>query len=254
MKKVFLCMMAFFFASICSATAGFSFYIGSTGVDCYADGTPVLPGERYGLVYVAPGKAFGGIYSDGTLKDEIDNTLFPIAVRADAGSRLPICSYTMDGAYAGGTFYLVVFDTRTPDGGVNGSVVNGWGIAASLAVPASSAGAAKRAEIVGPLAASSSAAVSSSATLAPSVPAGAVIEKMDFVGDEVWLTVRNTGSAAYYAAAGAENLDASSFETQGVKTAVKGAAAADDTIIVKFPKNDKNAYFFKVKGGTLMNL
>lgn len=258
MKKVFLGLVAVLAASICSA--GFSFCIGSEGEDRYADGTRVLPGEHYGLVRVPTGKSFDGIRSDGSLVNPETNQLFPIAVTADGKFRLPICSYTMDESLTGATFYLVLFDTRTPDGSVNGPIVNGWAVVASVNLPKSSTGSgtASASRIEKSVYATAENGSTSdkfhAASLTDSVPAGAIIEKMDFVGDEVWLTVRNTGSDAYYAAAGAENLSGSDFETQGTKTAVRGAADADDTIIVKFPKSDKNAHFFKVKGGTLMNL
>ena len=251
MKQFAFSVVALLMASISTAMASFTFCIGSEGVDRYADGTPVLPGERYGLVYVAPGKAFDGVYSDGTLKNTVDDALFPVAVRADEKSSLPICHYEMDDAYAGGTFYLVVFDTRTPDGGVNGSVINGWGTAASLSVASSSAGATRTGGHVASLEASAPAVASSAATLAPSVPANAGIEKMEITDDAIVLTVRNTGSAAYYAAAGADALDGSAFESAGFKNAVTGNP--DGMITVSYPKNS-NARFFKVKGGTLMNL
>ena len=257
MNKFAACLIATFTALLCSA-AGFSFCIGSAGIDRYADGTPVLPGERYGLVLVPAGKTFYGVRSDGTLVNPAANILYPIAITANAQHCLPVCSYTLKDSCARGTAYLVLFDTRTPTGGVDGPVTNGWGLAAlSVAIPSGQESSASATRTIAPVYATASdgasVRVSNSATLPASVPASAVIEKMDFVGDEVRLTVRDTGAAAYYAVAGAEDLTGSAFKTTGTASAVRGADNAGETITVTYPKNAK-ARFFKIRGGTLMDL
>ena len=257
MNKFAVCLVVTFATTLCSA-AGFSFCIGSAGIDRYADGTPVHPGEHYGLVIAPAGKTFYGVRSDGTLVNPAENILYPIAVTADAQHRLPVCSYTLDASCAGGTAYLVLFDTRTPNGGVDGPVTNGWGLAASsVALPAGPASSATATRTIAPVYATASGdasiRVSHSAPLPASVPVRAFIEKMEFAGDEVRLTVRDTSAAAYYAVAGAEDLSGSAFKTKGTISAVRGADTPGETITVTFPKNAK-ACFFKIRGGTLMDL
>ena len=45
--------------------------ISTPGPDTYADGTPVLVGESYLLVYANQGATFQGLYMDGTLVDPL---------------------------------------------------------------------------------------------------------------------------------------------------------------------------------------
>ncbi len=113
--------------------------ISTPGPDTYADGTPVLVGESYLLVYVNQGATFQGLYMDGTLVDP-ENNKIAIKARAVEGAK---CGYTpiqypAELFPAGGSWVLVVLDSRTADGAVGGLVAGqGTGVA-TVAVSAQS--------------------------------------------------------------------------------------------------------------------
>ena len=112
--------------------------ISTPGPDSYADGTPVLVGERYLLVYVKQGATFQGLYMDGTLVDPENNKIATKAF-AEEGSK---CAYTPIQYPAelfpeGGSWVIVVLDTRMSDGAIGGLVA---GLGAGVATGAASAG------------------------------------------------------------------------------------------------------------------
>lgn len=116
----------------------------SSGVDTYGDGvTPVLDGECYALVWIAPDCDFAGFRYDGTLVDAVNNDI------VSDGDFYYICPCAKDGksprlafivkesyrnAHKSGSYCVVVLDTRTTSAtlaGLNddGTLrrVNGWG-------------------------------------------------------------------------------------------------------------------------------
>lgn len=84
----------------------------SMGPDCYADGTTVLDGERYALVWTADG-SFDGFKTDGTAAAENEKVLLtaPLA----KGGRCPMTVFQVDSKVAphGGSYYVYLLDTRT---------------------------------------------------------------------------------------------------------------------------------------------
>ena len=69
---------------------GDTFPVFTDGIDLYEDGTQVLDGERYALVYVAEGQTFGGFLTDGTLADPANNKIVTDKLYAKGGK----CEYT----------------------------------------------------------------------------------------------------------------------------------------------------------------
>ena len=92
------------------------------GPDTYKDGTPVKDGEFYALVWVAKGAAFQGFNADGTLVAKEGNELIAAVPFAENG-HLAFCKKQLGAAdmarYDGGTFELVMLDTRNADGTVS---------------------------------------------------------------------------------------------------------------------------------------
>jgi hypothetical protein len=92
------------------------------GPDAYADGTPVVPGETYALVYVKAGGAFQGVRPDGTLVSP-DNVVVTTSVATDEHRCLtkqiqyPVSLYP-----AGGQWLVVLLDTRSSASSVGGLV------------------------------------------------------------------------------------------------------------------------------------
>ena len=125
-------------AAIDDALLSFS----TVGPDKYADGTDVLPGECYALVWSADGQ-FEGIKADGTTIDPADKVVLvaPVAKQGANGMYCPAVLYQVDKAFAeshaSGQYAVYILDTRVKAadgtvsvGGVdeNGAlkVVNGY--------------------------------------------------------------------------------------------------------------------------------
>lgn len=92
------------------------------GIDKYADGSRVLPGESYALVWTANGSTFGGLTADCTPVSETDKVVMvaPLAKRG----RCPVTVVEIDAndakQYENGKFSLYLLDTRVK--GANGVV------------------------------------------------------------------------------------------------------------------------------------
>ena len=116
----------------------------TTGPDCYADGSPVMEGEVYALVWTRDGATFAGLLADGTLVNPADSEIVLAQPNARqkvvGGETVGYCYPTLfqvPRAYfedhAEGRYELVLLDTRTTgaDGvtrpaGLPGCV-RGWG-------------------------------------------------------------------------------------------------------------------------------
>ena len=87
------------------------------GPDKYADGTAVLPGECYALVWSPDGK-FDGIKADGTTVDSADAVVLvaPVAKLGENGMCCPPLLYQVDAARAAGLadgqYAVYLLDTR----------------------------------------------------------------------------------------------------------------------------------------------
>ena len=88
----------------------------SEGPDVYADGTDVMVGEVYALVWTKAA-AFAGFNADGTLVNDADKLVcaLPIAkARPNGGTYCPPVVVTLKNPeqYAGGNFSVYLLDTR----------------------------------------------------------------------------------------------------------------------------------------------
>ena len=112
-----LALMAFMLTALtCFGAANDLIIAFSTpGVDKYSDGTTVLDGERYALVWAANGKTFGGIKADGTAVDAADKVIAIAPVAKDG--RCPLTIFEINASFAkaleGGSYSLYLLDTRT---------------------------------------------------------------------------------------------------------------------------------------------
>ena len=98
------------FAGMGDALLSFS----TQGPDKYADGTTVLDGERYALVWTADGAEFGGFKADGTLVSENDRVVILASLAKDGHcppTLFQVSEATVD-ALQGGTYGVYLLDTR----------------------------------------------------------------------------------------------------------------------------------------------
>ena len=114
-----------------------TFPLSTPGPDVYADGTPVLVGETYLLVYLKPGCEFKGVLMDGALVDSVNNVIAAkgYAVQGAKCGYKPI-QYASELYPASGKWMIVLLDTRDASGTVGGLVA---AVGASVTTTAPSA-------------------------------------------------------------------------------------------------------------------
>ena len=123
---------------LCHAFAGIEDKVlrfSTPGVDCYADGSPVVDGECYALVWSPKGTVFSGFNADGTAASTNDRVVLAAALAKggrcrDALFQVPAEEYA---ELEGGEWAVCLVDTRKADGvpaGVKDNAplrVNRWG-------------------------------------------------------------------------------------------------------------------------------
>ena len=230
-------------AAIDDALLAFS----TVGPDKYADGTTVLDGECYALVWTQNGATFGGIAADGTAVAETDKIVLVAPVAK--GGRCPNVLFQIDSAMADaladGTYGVYLLDTRVvadgvtkPAGVKNGkpSLVNGYGLATEATkVGKATAGGAMTAvekETAGGQAVAAGAA-------APKGVKQPNITSLKIEGDYVKLTVQNL--PGFMRVSSGANVSAD--DTQGAAQATDGKS---NEVILYAPKAAGGSGFFKV--------
>ena len=210
-SKILAAALAALFVRFADAAQGDALLAFSTkGPDKYADGTSVLEGEVYALVWVRNGCEFKGVDLNGAAVDAENNAVvaaLPLARRSIVRKNAVHCPFTLfqiDASFAashtGGSFSLVLLDTRSSNGcggfkvsGVGG-VVQGWGEVEGSRVkvlPAATAFATNAAQLGAKV-------LSQSA-----VPSGDSVSKPEVTGIRVEdglvkLTVKGTDSRLLY--------------------------------------------------------
>lgn len=208
----------------------------TNGPDKYADGSQVLDGETYALVWTKDGATFQGIKADGTAVGDNKVVLkAPVA----KGGKCPFIKFEIDEEYAeqnfkGGTWGVYLLDTRTfaatlgADGkpvatGALGSAVNGYGAVAT---------ASTATQFV------SANAATTKAVEAPADKGEVKIRDIKLVDGKVFIYVSGTVSSAAYAVAEGATPDAMTTQSAEVGN------TAGDMIIVRDQK--AGGAFFKV--------
>ena len=165
----------------------------TTGPDKYADGTTVVDGEYYALVYTPAGEEFKGINADGSA---VAPSKVALKAPLAKNGKCPFVTFQLTEeeakAYGNGTWAVYLLDTRSfaepaADGSLaaataaTGKTTHGYSLAAT---------------------ASSFASVSAGATTADGLPADrsdAKITNIKLVDGKVLIYVTGTSSAATYA-------------------------------------------------------
>lgn len=223
------------------------------GPDTYADGSTVLNGECYALVWVRNGHSFAGITVSGEMSDPANNKLLLVAPYA-SGGRCPTVMFEIDAAIAAelglgdGQFAVYLLDTRVTDesgnkkvAGVNASTgkpatVNGYGAVTTTAAVEAGALASKSDD------AGKSAATGETIAAAAALPADKTqpkIKDIRVIGDKVYLTVEKIAGATIRVQ-GAATATPAAFTQMGADE--KADASADDMIIVR-PATGSSGFF-----------
>ena len=248
MKKLMTMIGAVGLAFTASAAINDALLAFSTvGPDKYADGTTVLDGECYALVWTKNGATFGGIAADGTAVAETDKIVLLAPVAKDG--RCPNVLFQIDSAkadeLADGTYGVYLLDTRVvsngttkPAGIKNGklSLVNGYG----LATKATKAGKAMAGGVTTAEEKDSEGGqVVAAGAAAPKDLPQPKITSIKIEGDYVKLTVQNMPGFMRVSS----GTTASADDTQGAAQATDGKGGE---VILYAPKTAGASGFFKV--------
>lgn len=214
------------------------------GPDRYADGSVVMDGECYALVWSNDGK-FDGFAANGECIDSYDRIVLIAPVARDG--RCPPVLFQIPQIeaeeLAGGQYAVYLLDTRIasgeavrPCGTVNGklALMNGYGAAsANLAVGGLSAKTAAETEN------GAAGLVASNVSAAPADCEQPRIKSMRIEGDNVFLTVENLKGFMRVRSGG--DLTASDSATAAVETSGEGGEV---TLLTRKPESPSG--FFKV--------
>ncbi len=213
----------------------------TNGPDTYEDGTTVLDGEFYALVW-SEGE-FGGFAADGTAVNGRVLATVPFA----KDGRLPFTKYVIPASekadFSGGSFSVVLLDTRKADGTlaepetveetVAPSAVNGWVATATVGVAEAAASAS--------LGVDSPVTIASASALPEDAPKPE-ITGVRKEGDFLVLSVRNTASYLRYNVAGGETPGAIGAEGKA-ESPKDGAANASDVIELRVPAKGGSGFY-----------
>lgn len=116
MNKLITCVISVF-AVVVSAAAGQDdtlLTFSTPGPDKYADGSSVLNGESYAVVWTKDGATFGGLTAEVTVISENDKLVFIAPIAKDAHCPLSVLSISAEAMaqYENGSFSLYLLDTR----------------------------------------------------------------------------------------------------------------------------------------------
>ena len=213
------------------------------GIDRYADGSRVLDGECYALVWSPAGKAFSGFNADGTAASPQDCVVLaaPLAENGrcpESIFQIPAEEYAV---LQNGTWTVCLVDTRrangVPAGAANGlpKRVNRWVAVEGGVVVTSASGltAISRRSAAQPRVAGATGTGVRARTLS-SVPEAArhpTITAMDVSDDVATLLVADTVPYLTYTIESSESLDG--FRTDKYADKVDGEADPDAEIVLE---------------------
>jgi hypothetical protein len=98
--------------------------ISTPGPDCYKDGSRVLDGETYLLVYLKTNAAFKGVLMNGSLADPVNNVIAATARALNGGCAFKAIQFSPNLFPSTGKWLIALLDTRKADGTAGGLVVN----------------------------------------------------------------------------------------------------------------------------------
>lgn len=227
------------------------------GPDRYADGTEVLPGEVYALVWVREGHVFAGVDMNGAVVDAANSEILvalPLAkaCKRGGGAHCPMTLFQIGADYVAahqdGQFALVLLDTRTSNGAGELAPtgdrhrVNGWGFVEKSRIRvAETAGVAGRAVNGGEAVAQATSAI----------PEGAEIPQPKITSIRVEdgfavLTVKGTSDRLLYNIAAGDKPDRQT-NRHAALVGVQGHARPDREITIVTPVTEDQKFFKVVR-------
>ena len=261
MKKSMTLITAFLVGSSMFA-AGLSqltLSISTQGPDYYADSTQVLVGETYLLIYVGQGSVFGGIKTDGTLVDPVNNKIVTQAVAVDgAKCGFKAIQYPADLYPAGGSWVIVLLDTRDAAGAVGGLVATTGATSAAGAASGEST-SLNAIRVAGQTGGVPTLSSTTQATLPANTPTPA-IASVQAQGETVNVRIKNLSDKVLYEVQSKADLASGAWQPAPGGTRVRataqnvvlGEGGEDELPVdVQVPPNDKVRFFRVIVPGSM---
>lgn len=213
------------------------------GTDRYADGTPVRDGEKYAVVYAKTKVEFKGLLTSGQLVDPTNNVLvYCEGVAKDGHCPFTEISLQDRQVKTSGTLYVVLLDTRAPDGTVGGkNIVLGYGIAGNAKTYASGK-ITPDSEIVSGNRLDGSTQINAPAQPPADIPPP-VITSIQVVNGVATITFRNSRSDVYYTLA--RKNHAQDWTRNSFNSYRKGGLKLQEEITISSPA-DGNSQLLKI--------
>lgn len=260
MKQPFILVTALLAgaAALAADLAQLTLSMSTSGPDLYADGSPVLAGETYLLVYVKAGAAFQGVRTDGSLVDPVNNAVVTrSAAVAGAKCGFKAIQYAADQYPAGGSWVIVLLDTRDASGAVGGLVAaQGAGVATAAASGSSTALNAVSASAAS---GGASALTASAVSPAPADTPAPVISAVAPQGETVQVRIKNVTDKALYEIQSTTDLASGAWQSAAggkqrvqatAQTVVAGENGAELPVAVQVPANDRVRFFRVIVPGS----
>ena len=215
----------------------------TVGPDTYADGTPVLDGERYALVWAEPGVDEVVFMADGSTSGGVMVSALPGGYRG----KCKRCQYEIDAAkmpeYEGGTWFVYMLDTRQWDADGNVSLCTGLGVVNAVGKVSGSQVFPK--ELTAVRAVSCPAATAATPSAVPEGTVDPVITDIRIDGAEVCVSATNTVPYIQYTLFSSDAPDADKFGP--AESAPRtGAASLGAELQFRVPVSDSGRAFFRV--------
>lgn len=226
------------------------------GPDRYQDNTVVVDGEFYALVWAAAGSSFKGFVADGSLVDAAANRVVAYAPFAKDGHlpfvKLQLTTTEMAG-YAGGSFELLLLDTRKADGslaaarvGENGlkspAVIHGYQSVASVSVAAATLASAL--DVASPI------RIATDSVVPEGTPKPQIVStflRSGKNGQEFVIRVKGTSAYLRYAATAVAADGSAKGQTAANAAVADGAGDPEQEIELVYPASGSSG-LFKVTG------
>lgn len=234
MKKIVSIVLSVLFTNLYANSVEDSAIVFSTvGPDKYADGSTVLDGELYALVWTADG-VFEGFSADGKALDANDKIIVASPLAKDGHCPKVMFQIPKKNAVNNGKFEFFLMDTRVtsqagvvaPRGAKDGQVelLNGYGkVAADIALSSISSKA-------------ENAAIANLNSAAPKNSSQPRVKSMRIEGDEVVLTVEN--APGFMRVQSGRDTSTSDATSAAIET-----PSTSETVTIKAPKvGDKGFY------------
>ena len=250
MKKLLAGIVAMVGVAAFADAANTLVYFYSQGPDTYADGTTVLDGERYALVWSQDGEFDGfTVTGEAVNQDSTKEKVFGIVSRA-RGGRCPMTVFQIESKEAptNGVYAVYLLDTRmAADLTKLSKMVNGKPEVIRATSTTVASYATRKADGFGAAAQNEGAKTSAGAgvatAIAPGASAAPVVTGIKVEGAYVYITVQNTSPLLAYDVVTSD--DAAKMD-EAANTATPKQSGKDEEITFVVRK-DESGKFFKVR-------